>query len=81
MVSSMSNPTERSPDNAPGPYYVDESCIDCDQCRVMAPELFGRNENTGLGYVKRQPVTEDEILLADEALAACGTNSIHKDGV
>lgn len=76
----MSNPTERSPDNAPGSYYVDESCIDCDQCRVMAPEIFGRNEDTGLGYVKRQPVTEDEILLADEALAACATNSIHKAG-
>lgn len=76
----MATPTDRNPDNAPGPYYVDSSCIDCDQCRNMAPELFGRNADTGMGYVIRQPVTEDEIALAEEALEACATQSIGHDG-
>lgn len=77
----MATPTERTPDNTPGRYYVDSSCIDCDQCRLLAPDLFERNPDTGLGYVKRQPVTEDEIALAEEALATCATASIGNDGV
>src|SRR5205085_8885520 len=28
-------------ENAPGPLYVDETCIDCDTCRQMAPEIYG----------------------------------------
>jgi ferredoxin len=78
---AMATPTERNPDNVPGPYYVDSSCIDCDQCRVMAPDLFARNPDTGLGYVKRQPLTEDEVALAEETVAACATSSIGNDGV
>ncbi len=76
----MSNSSDRTPDNVAGRYYVDSSCIDCDQCRVMAPDLFGRNPDTGLGFVKQQPVTEAEIALAEEALAACATQSIGNDG-
>lgn len=76
----MANRNERAPGNVPGAYYIDSSCIDCDQCRAMAPETFARNDDTGLGYVKRQPLTEDEIALAEEALNACATGSIGNDG-
>lgn len=76
----MANPSDRNPDNVPGRYYVDSSCIDCDQCRGIAPDIFARNPDTGMGYVKRQPVTDDEIALAEEALASCATNSIGNDG-
>jgi len=76
----MATPSDRTPENVAGRYYVDSTCIDCDQCRVLAPELFGRNPDTGLGYVKRQPLTDDEAALAEEALAACATSSIGNDG-
>ncbi len=76
----MATLTDRNPDNVPGRYYVDSSCIDCDQCRALAPELFARNADTGLGYVRRQPVTQEEIDLAEEALTACATESIGNDG-
>lgn len=76
----MANPADRNAPNAPGAYYVDSSCIDCDQCRVLAPDLFERDADTGLGYVKRQPVLEDELLLAEEARLACATESIGNDG-
>ena len=76
----MASPTDRNFDNVPGRYYVDSSCIDCDQCRLLAPDLFERNPDTGLGYVKKQPVTEGEIALAEEALEACATQSIGRDG-
>lgn len=76
----MANAADRNPRNVPGAYYIDSSCIDCDQCRGLAPETFERDPDTGLGYVKRQPATEDEILLAEEARLACATESIGKDG-
>lgn len=72
----MPNPSERTPGNVPGPYYVDSSCIDCGQCQALAPETFARNPDTGLGYVQKQPLTEDEIALAEEARLACATESI-----
>jgi len=76
----MPNPNDRAPGNVSGPYYIDSSCIDCDQCRALAPDTFARNEDTGLGYVKRQPLADEEIALAEEARAACATQSIGNDG-
>lgn len=76
----MATLSERMPENVPGPYYIDSSCIDCDQCRVIAPDFFARNDDTGMGYVKRQPVTAEELALAEEAMLACATESIGNDG-
>ena len=64
----------RLPQNAPGPLYVDETCIDCDTCRQMAPEIFG--DSGGLSYVLRQPETPGEKLRSLQALVACPTASI-----
>ena len=76
----MATLSERTPDNVPGRYYVDTSCIDCDQCRVLAPDLFARNDDSGLTYVKRQPLNDDEVALAEEAIGVCATESIGNDG-
>ncbi len=77
----MATFSDRTPDNVPGRYYIDTTCIDCDQCRVMAPEFFARNEDSGLSYVQRQPLSAEEIALAEEALGVCATASIGNDGV
>ena len=76
----MATFSDRIPDNVPGRYYTDSTCIDCDQCRVIAHDLFGRNEDTGISYVKHQPVTPEELALAEEAMGACATESIGNDG-
>ncbi len=76
----MATLTERLPKNVVGRYYVDSTCIDCDQCRAIAPEIFGRDENDGLSIVVKQPLTDEEIALAEEAVAACATCSIGNDG-
>ncbi|ACB74028.1 ferredoxin [Opitutus terrae] len=76
----MATVTDRNPENVPGRYYVDSSCIDCDQCRVLAPEIFVRNADTGLTYVQKQPVTDEEINLVEEARTTCATESIGNDG-
>ena len=67
--------TDRThPKNAPGDFYVDTTCIDCDTCRWMAPETF-RCED-GQSVVSRQPAGEDENRSAFLALTACPTGSI-----
>ncbi|MBS0662982.1 MAG: ferredoxin [Verrucomicrobia bacterium] len=76
----MATLTERLPQNIVGRYYVDSTCIDCDQCRAIAPEIFGRDEDNGLSIVIKQPLTSEEVALAEEALSACATGSIGNDG-
>jgi ferredoxin len=75
----MANLPECLPENVAGRYYVDASCIDCDQCRAMAPAFFSRTADTGLSFVCRQPVTAGEIALVEETMAVCATNSIGND--
>jgi glyoxylase-like metal-dependent hydrolase (beta-lactamase superfamily II) len=60
--------------NAQGPWFVDDSCIDCDTSRQCAPALFGIVD--GQSVVVRQPETEDEIVAATRAMLACPTASI-----
>lgn len=64
----------RRPSNAPGNLFVDESCIDCDTCRWMAPSTFARDSKS---YVKNQPVDQKEQLLALSAAVACKYYSSH----
>ncbi len=64
----------RLPENVPGDFYVDASCIDCDACRQIAPEVFrDHGEQTS---VHHQPVTDEEVRRALMALVACPTASI-----
>ena len=64
----------RLPENVAGDFYVDSTCIDCDACRQLAPEVFrDHGEQTS---VYHQPETEDEVRRALMALVACPTASI-----
>ncbi len=75
----MANLTARKPENVAGRFYVDSTCIDCDQCRDLAPAVFRRDEETGQSFVYRQPETAEEISLAREALETCPSESIGDD--
>lgn len=70
----MANLNLRRPENVNGDFYVDTSCIDCDTCRWMTPEVFDRED--GLSAVHHQPANETERLAALQALLACPTSSI-----
>ena len=76
----MADPNDRVPENALGTYYVDSQCIDCDVCRDTAQDNFTRSDENGYSYVYKQPETEDERLLCEEALAACPVEAIGNDG-
>jgi ferredoxin len=76
----MADRTLKTPRNVPGPFYVDETCIDCDLCRETAPQFFQRDDTEGVTYVWKQPATPEEYALADDALQACPTDTIGSNG-
>lgn len=70
----MANPRKSVPENTPGEFFVDTTCIDCDTCRQLAPEVFGQAPNTA--YVHRQPHAAKDLREALQALVSCPTGSI-----
>jgi ferredoxin len=80
MLTHMADKTDKNPLNVSGNYYNDMSCIDCDICREIAPQIFTRDHDEGLTYVHRQPENQSEIALAEVALNSCPTETIGNDG-
>lgn len=76
----MADPDDKLPDQAPGKYYVDSSCIDCDVCRTTAPNNFEANEDEGYSFVVKQPEGDEEEAQCEEALESCPVESIGDDG-
>src|SRR6267142_2647001 len=70
----MANLKKRVPENVPGDFFVDSTCIDCDTCRQIAPSVFG--QATGTSFVRSQPVAAADRRMALQALVACPTGSI-----
>src|SRR2546423_3589220 len=70
----MANLALRLPENVPGDFFVDSTCIDCDACRQIAPATFG--DDGDYSVVHHQPETDDEVRRAMMALVACPTASI-----
>lgn len=70
----MANPKLRVPENVPGDFFVDSTCIDCDTCRQIAPGVFG--EVPATAFVQKQPSTAEERRTALHALVSCPTGSI-----
>lgn len=71
--------SDKLPDNVPGKFYVDRQCIDCDVCRDTSPENFTRNDENAYSFVQKQPTTQEEIDLCNEAMMACPVEAIGDD--
>src|SRR2546429_5278308 len=70
----MASVKKRLPGNVAGEFYVDSTCIDCDQCRQIAPATFrARGEHS---IVFRQPATAEALRRGDKAMVACPTGSL-----
>jgi ferredoxin len=76
----VADPNDRVGENVTGTYYVDTQCIDCDVCRDTAPDNFTRSDENGYSFVYKQPETQEENALCEEALAACPVEAIGNDG-
>jgi glyoxylase-like metal-dependent hydrolase (beta-lactamase superfamily II)/ferredoxin len=66
----------RLSENAPGDFFVDDACIDCETCRILAPRVFERSDRLGLSVVRRQPGSGEEALRAKMAIVSCPTSAI-----
>ena len=76
----MADKTAKYEDNAPGKFYVDSTCIDCDACRQTAPDNFDRNEDGGYSYVSKQPENDAELEACRDAIEGCPVEAIGDDG-
>lgn len=74
----MANRTKSVPENVPGDFFVDTTCIDCDTCRQLAPAVFG--EAPDHAHVHHQPASAEDRRRALHALVCCPTGSIGSDG-
>lgn len=72
----MARASDAIADNADGDLFVDSSCIDCDLCRQLAPDTYGRTARYAQSFVARQPANEGEQHRALLALITCPTSSI-----
>lgn len=77
---SIADKADKVAENVPGPYYCDYSCIACHLCVDTAPENFKMNDDDSNAYVYKQPETDEEIELCEEALDLCPVNAIGNDG-
>ena len=62
-------------ENAPGELFVDSTCIECDTCRELAPDVFGSTES-GQSFVLGQPANEPQWRRALWAVVSCPTASM-----
>jgi glyoxylase-like metal-dependent hydrolase (beta-lactamase superfamily II)/ferredoxin len=65
---------QRLPENVPGDFFVDATCIDCETCSQLAPSIF--RDHGDQCSVHHQPETDAETQLAMMALVSCPTGSI-----
>lgn len=72
----MARVLARLQENAPGDFFVDDACIDCETCRALAPGVFARSDRAGMSIVAHQPRSEAEVQRAKMALIACPTSAI-----
>jgi len=70
----MAKPDRAYARNLSGDFFVDDTCIDCDLCRQIAPAVFKEDEDHSIVY--HQPATPIEAHRAAMALVACPTGSI-----
>lgn len=76
----MADKTIKYPDNVPGKYYVDETCIFCNLCESLGPNTFRAADDGTHDYVFAQPANEEDEAAAQESMASCPVNAIGDDG-
>jgi ferredoxin len=62
------------PDNVPGRFAVDDTCITCGLCHDLAPTVFDYGDTQLVVVRQPTPETLPDVL---EAVAACPVEAIH----
>lgn len=63
----MPDPNKKHPQNAAGPWYVDSTCISCDTCTDISPEIFSRDTNRKAFVREHRPGESDLFRFAVES--------------
>jgi len=69
----MADPQKRHPQNVPGPWFVDRSCISCDTCTDVSPEIFGRDADRKAFVREHRPA---DVSLFEFALESCPVEAV-----
>ena len=72
---------ERVKENAPGIFYIIDTCIGCSLCHEISPKNFRMNIEEGYDYVLKQPETQEEEMLCLKAMQSCPADAIRNDGL
>lgn len=72
----MADISQKLPENVPGRFYVDATCIDCELCRETAPANFARNDKGRRSYVQHQPEDPEQEAACMAALEECPVEAI-----
>ena len=76
----MADKNSKQPENVPGKWYVDQTCVPCSNCLEEAPTLLKYNADQTYVFFTKQPGTPEEEAAAQKALEICPTGSIGNDG-
>jgi len=74
----MADAGNKTPENVPGKFYVDKTCIAAKFCVAVAPENFAMADG-GYAYVKKQPSNGSETTQVEEAIDGCPVLAIGDD--
>ena len=75
----MADRMDKVPENVPGRFYVDATCIDCDLCRETAPGNFRRDDAGRHSYVFQQPGDPAQEAACTAALEECPVEAIGRE--
>ena len=74
----MADYESRHPENVPGAFFTDDTCIICGMCSELAPNVFMETEDHDHSFVYHQPQSAEDLEQAEEAMESCPTESIGK---
>ncbi len=72
----MANASKKHPQNAAGPWFVDHTCISCDTCTDISPEIFGRDVNRKAFVREHRPEEASLFVFAKES---CPVEAVGED--
>jgi ferredoxin len=78
----MADKNDKIPENVPGKFYVDKTCVPCHTCMEVdgVAALLKYNDDQTYVYFHKQPATPEEVKMAEESIALCPTGAIGDDG-
>ncbi|MCH1912923.1 ferredoxin [Leptospira noguchii] len=76
----MADKNDKVKQSAPGKYYIDNSCVPCNDCLEEAPMLLKYTEDESKVYFHRQPATPEEEIAARKAMEICPVEALGDDG-